>query len=161
MAKFKFEGVDDLLAQYQRLEKDSVEMCGKAIYAGAGTVMKHIVAAVEGIATDEHHGTPEQPCIGPTKYQKEGLIRSLGIAPMRVDGDFYNVKIGFDGYNGVKTKTWPSGQPNSMIARAVQSGTSWMQKQPFMRKAEQAARAPCEKAMSAAIDTEIQKSLSK
>ena len=155
MAKFQFEGVDDLIAQYQKLESNADDMIGEAIYEGAGTVMKYVSAAVEGIATDDRHGTPEAPCIGPTTYQKEGLIRSLGIAKMRQDGTFFNVKIGFDGYNGVITKTWPSGQPNSMIARAVQSGTSWMRKQPFLRKAEQAARGPCEKAMAAVVDKRI------
>ena len=76
---------------------------------------------------------------------------------MRNDNGFYNVKIGFDGYNSVKTKTWPQGQPNMMVARAVESGTSWMQKQPFMRKAEQSSRSQCEKVMSETVDKEIEK----
>lgn len=160
MAKFQFEGVDDLLAQYQKLGEHADEVAGKAIYNGAATVMKAVSAAVDGIATDEHHGTAENPCSGPTKYQKEGLIRSLGITPMRLDGDFLNVKIGFDGYNGVKTKTWPNGQPNSVVARSVESGTSWMNKQPFMRKAEQSARGQCERIMAETVDKEIKKLIS-
>lgn len=157
MATFQFEGIDDLISQYQKIANDTEAVCGKAIYQGAGVVMKYVTAAVEGIATDDRHGTPEAPCIGPTTYQKEGLLRSVGIAKMRQDGTFYNVKIGFDGYNGVRTKSWPSGQPNSMIARAVQSGTSWMRKQPFLRQAEQAAKAPCEAAMAATVDKELSK----
>ena len=102
-------------------------------------------------------GTPENKTIGPNSYQKEGLRQSIGIASLRNDGGFWNVKIGFDGYNGLKTKTWPQGQPNAMVARSVESGTSWMQKQPFMRKAEQSSRSACEKAMSEAVDKEIQK----
>ena len=159
MAKFQFEGVDKLVEQYQKLDKNTEQVIGKAIYNGAGVVMKECKAAVNNIHTDDSHGygTIGNPKTGPTSIQKAGLIHSLGIAKMRNDNGFYNVKIGFDGYNYVKTKRWPQGQPNMMVARSIESGTSWMQKQPFMRKAEQSSRSKCEKAMSETVDREIQK----
>lgn len=157
MAKFQFEGVDTLIAQYKKLESNTEQIIGKAIYNGAGVVMKAVKGAVDGISTDNRFGTPENMTTGPSSIQKMGLVHSLGIAKMRNDNGFYNVKIGFDGYNNVKTKTWPQGQPNMMVARAVESGTSWMQKQPFMRKAEQNSRKACEEAMSATVDAEINK----
>lgn len=157
MAKFQFEGVDDLVAQYEKLQGNSLKVIGAAIYQGAGVVMKSVSSAVDNIATDNHFGTSQNPTSGPTSIQKAGLQHSLGITKMRADGDFWNVKIGFDGYNNVKTKKWPTGQPNSMIARSIESGTSWMAKQPFMRRAEQSAMAPCEKAMAEVVDQEIEK----
>ena len=157
MAKFQFEGVDKLVAQYEKLADKSIEVIGKAIYNGAGVVMKAVSGAVDNIGTDNRFGTSENPTIGPTTIQKIGLQQSLGITKMRADGDFWNVKIGFDGYNNVKTKKWPQGQPNSMVARSVESGTSWMAKQPFMRQAEQGAKGPCEKVMAQTVDNEIQK----
>ena len=157
MAKFQFEGVDKLISQYQKLEKNTEPMIGKAIYKGAGVVMKACESAVSNLSTDNRFGTSENPTTGPSTIQKIGLQHALGIAKMRNDNGFYNVKIGFDGYNNVKTKTWPQGQPNMMVARAVESGTSWMSKQPFMRKAEQSSRSQCEKVMSETVDREIQK----
>lgn len=157
MAKFQFDGVDELIAQYQKLQKNTEPMIGKAIYNGAGVVMKAVESAVGGISTDNRFGTSENPVTGPTTIQKLGLQYSLGIAKMRNDNGFYNVKIGFDGYNNVKTKRWPNGQPNAMVARSIESGTSWMQKQPFMRKAEQGSRSHCEKVMSETVDKEIQR----
>ena len=157
MATFQFEGVDDLISQYNKLASNSKDMVGRAIYNGAGVVMQSVKSAVDGINTDDRYGTLEDPVSGPSTIQKMGLIHSLGIARMRQDGTFWNVKIGFDGYNRVKTKTWPNGQPNMMVARSIESGTSWMQKQPFMRKAEQGSRARCEAVMSETIDKEIQK----
>ena len=157
MAKFKFEGVDDLVAQYEKLERNSLEVIGKAIYNGAGVVMGFVQNAVDSIGTDNRFGTAENPTSGPSTIQKMGLVQSLGITPMRADGDFWNVKIGFDGYNNVKTKKWPQGQPNSMVARSIESGTSWMAKQPFMRRAEQSAMAPCEKIMAETVNKEIEK----
>lgn len=157
MAKFKFEGVDDLIAQYEKLGNNTEKVIGAAIYKGAGVVMDKVESAVDGIETDNRYGTADRPTTGPSTIQKLGLIHSLGITPMRRDGDFYNVKIGFDGYNNVITKTWPQGQPNSMVARAVESGTSWMTKQPFMRRAESSAKGPCEQAMARAVDEEIKR----
>lgn len=157
MAKFQFEGVDDLIAQYKALDKDMEKVIGAAIYKGAGVVMKAVKDGVESIQTDNRYGTPNNLISGPSTLQKLGLQHSLGIAKMRNDGGFWNVKIGFDGYNNVKTKTWPNGQPNVLVARSVESGTSWMSKQPFMRKAEQSAKGPCEKAMSQVVDEEISK----
>lgn len=157
MAKFQFEGVDKLIAQYKKLESNTEKVIGKAVYEGAGVVMKNVEGAVASISTDNRFGTAENPTTGPSTIQKIGLQQALGIAKMRNDNGFYNVKIGFDGYNSVKTKTWPQGQPNMMVARAVESGTSWMQKQPFMRKAEQASKGPCEAKMGEVVDREISK----
>lgn len=157
MAKFQFEGVDELISQYKKLEQNTEPMIGKAIYNGAGVVMKACQSAVENLSTDNRFGTAENPTSGPSSIQKLGLQYALGIAKMRNDGGFYNVKIGFDGYNNVKTKRWPQGQPNMMVARAVESGTSWMTKQPFMRKAEQSSRSQCERVMSETVDKEIKK----
>lgn len=117
--------------------------------------MNSVVNAIESIQTDERFGTPENKTVGPNAFQKEGLRRSIGIAKMRKEGSFWNVKIGFSGYNKITTKTWPSGQPNAMVARSVESGTSWMQKQPFMRKAENSSKVRCEQAMANEIDKQI------
>lgn len=157
MAKFQFKGVDELVRQYEKLESNTDKIIGEAVYNGANVVMGYIEGAVDGLSTDNHFGTAEKPTSGPSTIQKLGLQHSLGIAKMQNDHGFRNVKIGFDGYNNVKTKTWPQGQPNLMVARAIESGTSWMQKQPFMRKAEQSARGPCEAIMSEIVDMEIRK----
>ena len=152
MAKFQFEGIDNYIAELEKLYGDTEEIIGAAIYQGAAVVMKSVVSAIDGITTDNRFGTQEAKTIGPNSYQKEGLRKSVGIAKLRKDGSFWNVKIGFDGYNGLKTKRWPQGQPNAMVARSVESGTSWMQKQPFMRKAESSSRVKCEQAMANEID---------
>ena len=154
-AKFQFEGIDKYISELEKIYADTDEIIGAAIYQGAAVVMKSVVSAIDGIQTDNRFGTPENKTTGPNSYQKEGLRRSIGIAKLRKDGSFWNVKIGFDGYNGLKTKTWPQGQPNAMVARSVESGTSWMQKQPFMRKAESSSRVKCEQAMANEIDKQL------
>ena len=155
MATFQFEGVDDYISQLKKLYDDTGRIEGRAIYEGASTVIKYIRQGIDGLSTDNRFGTSQEPSDGPNTYEKQGLQMSLGISEARHDGSFYNVKIGFDGYDNMKTKKWPNGRPHSMIARSIESGTSFMRKQPFMRKAEQAAKGPCEKVMQKTIDDEI------
>ena len=93
-----------------------------------------------------------------TSRAKKGLIKSFGVTPMSQDGDgIYNVKLGFDGYNDVKTKKWPKGQPNQLIARACESGSSAMIKQPFFREAVQKTKKKAESRMAEVLDEKIKK----
>lgn len=159
MARISFGGAKEYMAKLSRLsalEKDRV--IGPAIYAGAAVVADAVHAEIRSIPTDEHWGTPEHPKTGPTRRQKDGLHESMGIAPMKDDGKGYlNVKIGFDGYNAVKSKNWPNGQPNQMVARAVESGTSFMEAHPFVKTAVQKSRKAAVAAMAKTVDEEIEK----
>ena len=82
---------------------------------------------------------------------------SLGIASMQDDGTGYlNVKIGFDGYNDIVTQRWPRGQPNQMVARSVESGTTWMKKNGFVRKAVASSRKRAVEFMKRTVDKAIE-----
>lgn len=81
----------------------------------------------------------------------------LGISQMETSEGTVNVKISFDGYNAMKTKKYPKGQPNILIARAIESGTSFRQKYPFVRKAVNASRKKAQETMQKVIDDEASK----
>jgi HK97 gp10 family phage protein len=148
-------GIDNYISKLQNLETTAPDVIGEAVYAGANIVADAIKENLENLPVDD---TPfGERVTAPRTVQKKGLIKSFGVAKIRNDNGYHNVKLGFDGYNNVITKTWPQGQPNSMVARAVESGTSWMTKQPFMRRAESSAKGPCEQAMAKAVDEEIQR----
>lgn len=158
VATIQFKKGDEYLAKIARLEaelKDKV--LGEAIYGAAGIVADEIRASLEQVPTDEGYGTRENPTRGPTAYQVNGLELGLGIASLQADGTGYlNVKIGFDGYNGISTKRWPNGQPNQMVARSVESGTTWMKKNPFVRKAVAATRKRAVEYMKNSVDRSIE-----
>ena len=158
MATIQFKTGDEYLAKLSKLEVLSrTEICGGAIYAAADIMADAIREELEKIPTDETVGTSSNPAKGPKKIQKEGLVRSLGIAKMQDDGAGYlNVKIGFDGYNRVRTGRWPKGQPNQMVARSVESGTSWMQKNPFVKRAVSKTRKRALDAMRKHVDSSIE-----
>lgn len=151
MASWKFEGLDEYLRQLERLQGSSDQAIGKAIYEGAGVVAKACAAAIKALPVSNQHDSN-----GITSVQKAGLIEGFGISHAQTDGYYRNVKLGFDGYNGQKTHKYPNGQPNSMIARSINSGSSYRRKNPFMDKATASSKSACEATMQRVIETEIQ-----
>lgn len=158
VATIQFKRGDEYLAKIARLEAElKDEVLGEAIFGAAGIVADEIRESLDRVPTDESFGTPDQPNVGPKKRQLEGLMQSLGIASMQDDGTGYlNVKIGFDGYNDIETQRWPDGQPNQMVARSVESGTTWMKKNPFVRKAVTASRKRALEYMKNSVDRSIE-----
>lgn len=162
MATISFKNGDEYLMKISRLEaalKD--EVCGEAIYGAAGIVTDEIRKQLKAVPTDESYGTDSEPARGPRKVQKRSLYNSLGVAPMQDDGGFLNVKIGFDGYSDVVTKRWPNGQPNQMVARSVERGTTWMKPNPFVKRGVAATRKRALEFMKNSVDQSIKKIMDK
>ena len=147
-------GIANYIKQLENVESLTDQTIGKAVYAGADIVTDAIKANIQALPTDDTH--PEQ-VTAPRTIQKKGLIDSLGIAPMRNDNGYVNVKAGFDGYNGLKTKKYPKGQPNAMIARTFESGNSFTKKHPFVGPAVRKTKDQAEMKMAQVVDDEINK----
>ena len=159
MATIKFKNGDEYITKISKLEANTRDqVCGKAIYGAAEIVADEIRAQLKKVPTDESGDSYWGEVDGPKKIQKKGLYESLGIAEMQDDGrGFLNVKIGFDGYNKIRTKRWPQGQPNQMIARSVERGTSFMKANPFVKPAMQECRKRAMKYMKQSVDESIEK----
>ena len=155
MAKFQFAGIDAYIAALQKIGDDTDETIRNAIYDGAGLVADAVRDAIKALPTDSKHGTSENKIDGVTAVQKQGLLDGFGISPMKDDNGFINVKLGFAGYNKQRTKKYPNGQPNALIARSVNSGTSFRKKTQFVDKAVKSSKSACEAAMRKAIEDAI------
>lgn len=156
MAKINFKGIDAYAKALDTLGRDlKREIIGKAIYEAGDIVTDAIRKEINALPVYQHgvsRGVPQEA--------KDGLRDSLGITPMLADkGGVYNIKIGFDGYNSKKTDAWPNGQPNQLIARAIERGTSWMPAYPFVKKAMASSRKAAEAAMQKAVEDGIEKSM--
>lgn len=157
MAKIQFNGMDAYVRQLESLSNNVEPDIGKAVYEGAKVVADAVRAATEALPVERsRHATPENPLRGVTSTQKQGLLGGLGISHMSKDGDYLNVKIGFDGYNAVRSVKYPKGQPNAMIARSVNNGTSIRKRTGFVDKAVNRSKGAAEQAMAAALDKAIQ-----
>ena len=123
MARIRFRGLEEYELKLSKLASGTKEAAGKAIYAGAKIITDKIRENIQTLpAQPDSYGLIAYRNKWPaplTETAKRGLLEGLGITPMEDDNGFYNVKIGFDGYNLIKTKKYPNGQPNAMIARAT------------------------------------------
>ena len=162
MATIRFSKLRDYELMLGKIGDASKDICGAAIYEGAKIIADEVKANLSSL-----HAVSDAAAIQAAKKEeatyltsraKKGLIKSFGVTPMAQDGDgIYNVKLGFDGYNDVKTKKWPKGQPNQLIARACESGSSAMIKQPFFREAVQKTKKKAESRMAEVLDEKIKK----
>ena len=99
-------------------------------------------------------GWIEKPeVIGFTETQKKGIADGFGIARMREAVDSTNVKLGFHGVNG-------DGKPNTVIARAVDSGSSRIQPTHFFTGAVNSSRAAALGAIQNEFDDQIRQKMS-
>lgn len=130
--------MDEYIKYLQKIGENTDEVIGEAVYAMANVVADNIKSAIEALPV----GATEAQNIQAwkkgeksklTKEEKQGLIEGFGISPMQNDNGFVNVKLGFDGYNAVKTKKYPKGHPNVLVARITESGSSFRDKDPFIR----------------------------
>ena len=144
MAKITFDGLDLYAEEIAKLGNKLPKLIDAALYEGAKVVADATQKEIEGLT----ELTPEG---------REGLHKGLGIANFWRDSGATVTKIGFEGYNSKRTKRWPNGQPNAMIARSLIRGTSWMQANRFTARAAKKARARAVEAMQERLDQDIKK----
>ena len=144
MASIAFQGLEEYHAELEKIYTDIPRIVNGALYDGANDLANAV--------HDEISGLTELNAV-----QRLGLHRGLGIAHFWNEKGTMVTKIGFIGYNDLKTKRWPSGQPNAMIARSLIRGTSWMLANRFTARAARKARKSCIQTMQNRIDAEIKK----
>lgn len=152
------KGLNSYIAYLQSIEAVTDEMIGEAVYDMAKVVADKVRANIEAlpaVSNEANIATYREGYSRLSELEKQGLMDGFGVSPLQDDSGYRNVKLGFDGYNSVKTKKYPQGQPNALIARVTESGSSYREKTPFIRPAVNAARKPAEKAGQAKIDEKI------
>lgn len=158
MAIFTFKGLEEYELKLSRLEAATEKIAGKAIYAGAGVIADAVrknISSLPNVPPKKAYGTAAAPISGVTSVQKVGLLEGFGISKMELTNGYYHVKLGFDGYNRTKTQKHPGGQPNQLIARSVEGGTSFRSKYPFVSPAVRSSRKAAEQKMKEVLDEEI------
>lgn len=152
------KGLDNYIAYLQSINAVTDEMIGEAVYDMAKVVADKVRANIEAlpaVSNEANIATYREGYSRLSEPEKQGLMDGFGVSPLQDDSGYRNVKLGFDGYNSIKTKKYPQGQPNALIARVTESGSSYREKTPFIRPAVNAARKPAEKAGQAKIDEKI------
>ena len=161
MARISFKGAADYAQALAQLEftAEQGELLEDAVKAGAKPVADEIRRRLEALPEDKFRFLPEGETFdGLPARQKEDLAESFGLTPISRDRKgFVNTKAGFDGYGSIPTKQYPSGLPNQLLARAVESGSSVRQKTPFVRPAVNATRKEAVEEMDKSITDGLKK----
>lgn len=148
----RIDGMEEISEMLTRLEEDAPKAAAAGLYDGAGVMAKEIEKGLSGIRT------------APFKYTKfgtrlpspeeVGAIRgALGVAKFEKNGTEVNTSVGFGnaGYADVAGKQKAVAQ----VANAINSGTSFMQKQPFFRRSASAGAKAAEAAIIKAIEQRL------
>ena len=130
MATLRFRGLDEYLQKLQRLQKNTPGLLTRITYEMAGIIADEVKRNIDSLSAEPDTEALKAYAEGRkaplTISQKRGLQQGFGISPMEESDD---------GYNDTKTNKYPRGQPNVMIARSLESGSSVRDKHPFVRPA--------------------------
>ena len=143
--------MDDLTAMLAKAEESAPGIAAKALYNGAGVVADEISKGARGIQARRFryaNGWQRQPSL----EEKEAVVSAgVGISKFKNTGNAVNTSVGYSqsGYADVNGKR----KPVALIANSINSGTSFMKKQPFVRKAASQSKTKA----SEAIEQEITK----
>ena len=130
----KVEGMETITEMLSKAENAAPGIAAQALYKGAGVVADEISKGARGLQTaDFRYANGWQR--DPSPEEKEALVSAgaAGIAKFRTTGNSVDTAVGYSrsGYANVNGKQ----KPVAVIANAINSGTSFMRKQPFIRQA--------------------------
>ena len=150
-------GLQALEDRLKQIGENADRLAAAGLYDGAGVMADAVKAEVKNIQTEEFNYAvfPGVTRRLPTPEEKEIVEQAAaGIARFRKTGSEVNTSVGFRnaGYATLKGRTVPI----PVIVNAINSGTSFMKKQPFIRKAATSGTAKA----TAAIKDTIEKKLS-
>ena len=149
------EGLAELSEQLAQLGEKAQGVAALGLYEGAGIMAEEIKRGADTIRTEEFHYAvfPEATNRLPSPEEVAIIQNACGIAKFRKGGNGVDTSVGFSkaGYAMLKGKR----KPIPMIANAINSGTSFMRKQPFFRKAVTIATPKAKAAIIEKIEAEI------
>jgi len=153
MATMTVQGLDEYINKLSQLGSNMTNVAKRAVRAGANPVADEVRKGLEtNIKDPAYVGKKGVGLYGyKINYGKStgDLLNSLGITPPGVDKNgVVNCKIGFEGYDR-------KGVPNALKARAMESGTSFLKKRPFVRPAVNRAKRRALEEMGKSIDADL------
>ena len=132
--ELKVDGMAEISEALDKLENGAAAAAAQGLYEGAGVMADEMNRAAGNIQTAPFKYASRGDVRLPSPEEKEIVMQaSAGIAKFKKDGTEIDTSVGFRnaGYAELKGKPVPL----PLIVNAINSGTSFMRKQPFVRKA--------------------------
>lgn len=159
--KFRFKGLDKYLNKLESISNLATIEASikKAVEDGSRIVDEYTVREIEKIPTDDSYSsrdridTLKRKRNGLRTVQKKFLLREFGTSPVDNKRWFINDKT------GVARGTLQLGNgylPAVTLARRLERGTSYMDKNPVFSRASRKARKPCLKEIERSLNQSIE-----
>ena len=149
--QMKVDGMVEISKMLSEMGEKAPAIAAQALYDGAGIMAAEVNKGVKSIRTAPFHYAAGGETRLPSPEEKAVVEQAAaGIAKFDKGGTEVNTSVGFRnaGYAEIAGKTVPIPK----IVNAINSGTSFMQKQPFVRKAANAGSSRAMAAMKAKIE---------
>lgn len=159
--KFRFKGLDKYIKKLENLSNLATIEASikKAVEDGSKVVDEYTVREIEKIPIDDSYSsrnridTLKRKRNGLRTVQKKFLLREFGTSPVENKAWFINDKT------GVTRGTLKLGNgylPAVTLARRLERGTSYMDKNPVFSRASRKARKPCLKEIERSLNESIE-----
>ena len=152
--EMKVDGMAEISELLGKLEERAPAVASGALYEGAGVMADEIRKGAETIKTEPFKYTQNGTRM-PSPEEKEIVqTAAAGIAKFNKNGTEVDTSVGFRnaGYAELAGKLVPIPK----IVNAINSGTSFMRKQPFVRRAASKATPKAMEAMRKKIEAEFE-----
>ena len=147
----KTEGVEQLSEMLSSLGERAEEVAARSLYKGAGVMANAYTNAVNRIVTSKRHPDKKEKRYA-TDEEKAALQGKIGIAKFDMNGTEVGTAVGVSGgYVTIGGKQ----KAVRMLANAINSGTSFMHKQPVFRRAATQTRQAASEAIVAEAEKQI------
>ena len=147
----KTEGLNELSRALESLGNAADGIAAQGLYEGARVMADAVRQSVQSIQTARFRYVKNGGQRLPSPEEKAVLENAkIGVAKFRKNGIRVDTSVGIQnsGYGTLNGKTVPV----PVIANAINSGTSFMKKQPFVRKAANSGGKKAIAAMTASIE---------
>ena len=148
----KVDGMETISMMLQNLGDKAEGIASRGLFEGAGIMADEIRKEAAGIRTGP--GASRESARYATQEEKQIVMdAAAGIAKFKKNGTEVDTSIGFRnaGYAEINGKSVPIPK----IVNAINSGTSFMHKQPFVRKAANRAKERASEAIRASIEADV------
>lgn len=155
--QMKVDGMAEISELLDKMDEKAPGVASKALYEGAGIMADEIKKSAATIRTAPFKWASSRKGQTrlPSPEEKEIVMQAgAGIAKFNKNGTEVDTSVGYRnaGYAQLKGKTVPIPK----IVNSINSGTSFMSKQPFVRKAASSGGKKAIAAMKEVIETEFE-----
>ena len=140
----KTEGLEELSNIFAQLEDKAYDVAAESLYEGAGVVANAFKGAISSIRTEPFKGKKDSRL--PSPEEKKALQGKSSIANFIRNGEGVDTLIGISGSAGY-ADIGGKKKAVRLIARSINSGTSFMNAQPVFRKAVNTSKAKAQAAI--------------